>query len=577
MEMNFRTDEGVRFRKVKANVGIDDDSSELEESDVIDRFREETQEGSSDISPCPWEEHGDRKNLIVPSFWNYIWDELTRGYSLDNDELRYTEKQKKISAFLRIPIELEKFLFYGTLQCLEAFCHLSTFLPIRLLMSVVGSLLCSRKWTASNTCDFLKAFIVTICSCLMTLIDTSVMYHQVRGQGVIKLYIFYNMLEVADKLFSSFGQDIFDALFWSSTHSSSSYVRMFVHLFIAVIYTWLHTILVLLQATTLNVAFNSHTQALLAIMMSNNFVELKGDVRERFHIFTLLAVVVMRNMMAVNWKFEHFIEMLPDLALVTIAEIIVDWLKHAFITKFNEIPAEVYQDFTITIAFDVVRSRGEKAFSDYSDQVSRRMGFIPIPLTILLIRVVTQTFDFTVTSVQLVFCLTWLLLLTLKIVNGIIVLGKACEHVKHYRELQEKAECEIFRKRMLVMKSKSAPNSPRISLIDFSDVLHQPTSDKGFTVSDLMSHWDELNRSLEITPIPEPRRTKSLAIFKSRRDNSLPSYTANAEKDEREDASEVADQSKNTPRKRTRTTECESLSDVQAYTMLDNATEPMEI
>ncbi|EJW85670.1 hypothetical protein WUBG_03415 [Wuchereria bancrofti] len=428
----------------------------------------------------------------------------------------------------------------------------------------------------------------------MTLIDTSVMYHQVRGQGVIKLYIFYNMLEVADKLFSSFGQDIFDALFWSSTHSSSSYVRMFVHLFIAIIYTWLHTILVLLQATTLNVAFNSHTQALLAIMMSNNFVELKGsvfkkfakanlfqmscsDVRERFHIFTLLAVVVVRNMMAVNWKFEHFMEMLPDLALVTIAEIIVDWLKHAFITKFNEIPAEVYQDFTITIAFDVIRSRDEKAFSDYSDQVSRRMGFIPIPLTIMLIRVITQTFDFTVTSVQLVFCLTWILLLSLKIVNGIVVLGKACGHVKRYRELQEKAECEIFRKRVLMRKSKSAPNSPRISLVDFSDVLHQTVSNKGFTVSDLMSHWDELNRSLETTPIQEPRRTKSLAIFKSRRDNSLPSHTTNTEKDEKEDASEIADQSKNTPRKRTRTTECESLSDVQAYTMLGNATEPMEV
>lgn len=64
--------------------------------------------------------------------------------------------------------------------------------------------------------------------------------------------------------------------------------------------------------------------------------------------------------------------------------------------------------------------------------------------------------------------LTWLLLLSLKIVNGIVVLGKACGHVKRYRELQEKTECEIFRKRVLMMKSKSAPNSPRISLIDFS-------------------------------------------------------------------------------------------------------------
>lgn len=70
------------------------------------------------------------------------------------------------------------------------------------------------------------------------------------------------------------------------------------------------------------------------------------------------------------------------------AELLVDWLKHAFITKFNEINAEVYRgmnkpmvtkelskleisvaDFTITIAYDVVRSRDSSAFSDYSDQV----------------------------------------------------------------------------------------------------------------------------------------------------------------------------------------------------------------
>lgn len=75
--MNFNTREGVRFRKLRANVGNDDDSSELEELDV-DRFREEVQEASSDISPCPWEEHGNKECLDVPNFWNYIWDELTR-------------------------------------------------------------------------------------------------------------------------------------------------------------------------------------------------------------------------------------------------------------------------------------------------------------------------------------------------------------------------------------------------------------------------------------------------------------------------------------------------------------------
>jgi len=38
----------------------------------------------------------------------------------------------------------------------------------------------------------------------------------------------------------------------------------------------------LVQATTLNVAFNLHNKILLIIMMSNNFIELKGSVFKRF-------------------------------------------------------------------------------------------------------------------------------------------------------------------------------------------------------------------------------------------------------------------------------------------------------
>lgn len=54
-----------------------------------------------------------------------------------------------------------------------------------------------------------------------------------------------------------------------------------------------------------------------------------------------------------------------------------------------------FLDLTITLAYDVVRSREESAFSDFSDQVSRRMGFPPIPIAIMLIRVILQSVDFT--------------------------------------------------------------------------------------------------------------------------------------------------------------------------------------
>lgn len=556
---------------------------------------------------------GDRRasDVAPPTFgfFEYCWSELTRGYCLNNDQTRFTEKRRKVYAFLRIPIEVERFLFYGLLQCIDAFCYLFTFLPIRFFMSIAGFVLRLRPWTSAETCDFFKVWIIVFGSILMQHIDTSVVYHQVRGQGVIKLYIFYNMLEVADKLFSSLGQDILDALFWTANEPKSfkSVLRTLCHFGFALTYASIHTFLVLLQATTLNVAFNSHNQALLAIMMSNNFVELKGsvfkkfakanlfqmacsDVRERFHIIALLFVVMVRNMMAVNWSSEHLREMMPDIFMVIGAELLVDWLKHAFITKFNEINAEVYRDFTITIAYDVVRSRDSSAFSDYSDQVSRRMGFIPIPLSIMLIRVLSQMFSLQNKTSIVICVLAWLLLLAIKICNGIVLLGKACAHVMAYKELKARAEYDLYRKRMVEKKSKSAPSSPRISLIDFSDVLHQTAGVKGFTVSDLMYQWDDMETASQRRSTEKdreerpPRRTQSLAhMSRAKRDKSEPpsSIPEGDEKSAKDDASlsssdkkekdkEKTDTNQCSPKKKVATSpaDCDVLADVTAYTML---------
>uniref|UniRef100_A0A914C0A3 Uncharacterized protein n=1 Tax=Acrobeloides nanus TaxID=290746 RepID=A0A914C0A3_9BILA len=562
----------------------------------------------------------------------FVWQELTRGYSLQNDEGRYMEKRRKVYAFLRIPYELEKFLFFGFLQCLDAFCHVFTILPIRILIHMFGSLFCVAEWTAANTCDILKILIIihmfgslfcvaewtaantcdilkiliiVISCCCMQMVDTSILYHLVRGQGVIKLYIFYNMLEVADKLFSSFGQDILDALLWTATEKGGKRkaASTLLHLFFAIVYSCIHALLILLQATTLNVAFNSHNQALLTIMMSNNFVELKGavfkkfakpnlfqmscsDVRERFHTVILLLVVVLRNMTAVNWKLDHLTEMVPDLVMVIIAELIVDWLKHAFITKFNEISADVYHDFTITLAYDVVRSREESAFSDFSDQVSRRMGFPPIPIAIMLVRVIIQSVDFTSNFYSVVFVLIWFLLIMIKIINGIFLYGKSVDHVINYRNLQAQAEYELYRKRMFSMKSKSAPSSPKLSLVDFSDVLNQATKEpsKGFTVSDLLSNWDELSslkqqERYSNEPSPQPRRCQSMLDFgQRRRDASLPPTIPEGEERKEDEIPEVLKETpraQNSPKRRI--PPHESLSEVQAYTLLDGPNAVQEI
>lgn len=43
--------------------------------------------------------------------------------------------------------------------------------------------------------------------------------------------------------------------------------------------------------------------------------------------------------------------------MVLAAEIVVDWLKHAFITRFNEIPSNVYQEYTLSLAYDLAQTK----------------------------------------------------------------------------------------------------------------------------------------------------------------------------------------------------------------------------
>ena len=98
------------------------------------------------------------------------------------------------------------------------------------------------------------------------------------------------MLEVADRLIASIGQDTMDTLFWSIAHPSP--LQLIFHFFLAVCYMFAHSFIMLLQATTLNVAFNNHNKVLLIIMMSNNFIEIKGSVFKRFEKNNLFQVYI---------------------------------------------------------------------------------------------------------------------------------------------------------------------------------------------------------------------------------------------------------------------------------------------
>lgn len=103
-------------------------------------------------------------------------------------------------------------------------------------------------------------------------------------------------------------------------------------------------------------------------------------------------------------------------------------MKHAFITRFNELRSTVYRDYTVSLAYDMAQTRQETAFSDQSDLVARRMGFIPLPLGVAMARVLCTTLTPSARPANLILLiLAYLVLISFRVLNSLVILGKACD------------------------------------------------------------------------------------------------------------------------------------------------------
>ena len=54
-------------------------------------------------------------NFLGVSFFNYFVTEITHGYQLKEDKQLYSEKQRRVTTFMKTPREVEKVWTYGPL------------------------------------------------------------------------------------------------------------------------------------------------------------------------------------------------------------------------------------------------------------------------------------------------------------------------------------------------------------------------------------------------------------------------------------------------------------------------------
>lgn len=165
--------------------------------------------------------------------------------------------------------------------------------------------------------------------------------------------------------------------------------------------------------------------------MSNQFVEIKStvfkkfekenlfqltcaDVVERFQLWLMLMIIASRNIIETGGlnvgssviqkstasssgsssilprSFTLFApwtgQVMGPFFLVLGSEMLVDWLKHAYITKFNNTKPAIYGRFLDVLAKDYYSN----AFADQN--LTKRLGLPVVPLACLFIRASVQTY-----------------------------------------------------------------------------------------------------------------------------------------------------------------------------------------
>src|SRR4051794_13034543 len=153
-----------------------------------------------------------------------------------------------------------------------------------------------------------------------------------------------------------------------------------------------HSLLLFAQVITLNVSVNSDNSSLFVVLVSNNFIELKGavfkrfdhhnlmqisasDIVERFQLTIFLIIIIVQNLAHLGLVVALEDSWLPKATYMCLmvlgGEWCVDWIKHGFITKFNNIPPIVYRHFSKVLCTDFIHTHRHKV--RHMTQLMRRI------------------------------------------------------------------------------------------------------------------------------------------------------------------------------------------------------------
>ncbi|KAK4423363.1 protein POLLEN DEFECTIVE IN GUIDANCE 1 [Sesamum alatum] len=343
---------GKKDEKVKEETGEDRSAGKEISSDqrVELNGRKLEKEGTLDWKKLMAED----PNCTFPmekSPTKYFMEEIYAGNALRSTTTIGNEKERErvYDTIFRLPWRCELLINFGFFVCFDSFLSLLTIMPTRIIMTF-WRLLKTRQFkkpSSAELSDF-GCFVVLVSGVtLLQQADISLIYHMIRGQGIIKLYVVYNVLE----------------------------------------------------AITLSTCIVAHNNALFAMLVSNNFAEIKSNVFkryskenvqslvyfdsvERFHISAFVMFVLAQNILEAEgpW-FESF---LCNALVVYICEVMIDIIKHSFIAKFNEIKPIAFSEFLEDLCKQTLNLQTENG--------KKNLTFVPLAPACVVIRVLRPVY-----------------------------------------------------------------------------------------------------------------------------------------------------------------------------------------
>ncbi|CAH8358905.1 unnamed protein product [Eruca vesicaria subsp. sativa] len=376
----------------------------------------------------------------------YFMGEIYGGVSLRSTTTtgNDVERERIYDMIFRLPWRCEVLLHTGFFVCVNSFLSLLTVMPIRVLLLFWGALKKRqfRRPSSSELSDLACFLVLASGTILLGRTDISLIYHMIRGQSTIKLYVVYNILEIFDRLCQSFCGDVFGALFSSAAGLAIAPPeklrfctwRFVSDLALTMVASILHSFILLAQAITLSTCIVAHNNALLALLVSNNFAEIKSnvfkrfskenihglvyaDAIERFHISAFLVSVLAQNILEAEGPWlGNFIY---NATMVFFCEMMIDIIKHSFLAKFNGIRPIAYSEFLQALCEQTLNIRPEDRKTN--------LTFVPIAPACVVIRVLTPVYaahlpchplPWRVMWMVFLFVITCVMLTSLKVLIG---------------------------------------------------------------------------------------------------------------------------------------------------------------